>query len=189
MGQATQNSENTLFQTAAAGGAIDLRRHRRPGLGGLQHQRGDLGEHRFRPGRAGRRPLDRNVVHRQQVEQHRQRGQRGKQLATSGTRALRPPSRAVPVPMPSRWTRRRGGCSSANSESTLTVFATSTCNQSTTSGCGSPTQIASGGRIELPRRPWWSAAPSSTLYVANGERLRGLVQYRGGHDRHVRSRR
>ena len=43
----------------------------------------------------------------------------------------------------------------ANAGSTLTVFATSTCNQTTTSGCGAPTQVASGGHLELlrPRSP------------------------------------
>jgi subtilase family serine protease len=52
----------------------------------------------------------------------------------------------------------------ANSGGTLTVFPTSTCNRSTTSGCSSPTQIASGGHLSAPTA---LAVNGSTLYVAN----------------------
>ncbi len=52
----------------------------------------------------------------------------------------------------------------ANSESTLTVFSTSTCNQSTTSGCRSPTQVPSGGHLSAPTA---LAVNGSTLYVGN----------------------
>ncbi len=52
----------------------------------------------------------------------------------------------------------------ANSGSTLTVFATSTCNQSTTTGCGSPTPVPSGGRLSSPSA---LAVSGSTLYVGN----------------------
>ncbi len=48
--------------------------------------------------------------------------------------------------------------------SSLTTFATSTCNQTTTSGCASPTQIMSGGDLSNPRA---LAANGSTLYVGN----------------------
>jgi DNA-binding beta-propeller fold protein YncE len=52
----------------------------------------------------------------------------------------------------------------ANSNSTLTVLSTNTCNRSTTSGCGSPTQISSGGHLSAPAA---LAANGSTLYVGN----------------------
>ena len=53
----------------------------------------------------------------------------------------------------------------ANSGSTLTVIPTTTCNQSTTSGCGSPTQVASSGHLNAPAA---LAVSGSTLYVGNG---------------------
>ena len=46
----------------------------------------------------------------------------------------------------------------------LTTFATSTCNQTTTSGCASPTQFVSSGNLSSPRV---LAANGSTLYVGN----------------------
>ncbi len=52
----------------------------------------------------------------------------------------------------------------ANSGSTLTAFSTTTCNQSTTSGCSSPTQVASGGHLSSPSA---LAVSGSTLYVGN----------------------
>ena len=51
-----------------------------------------------------------------------------------------------------------------DSNSTLTVFSTSTCNQSTTTGCSSPTQLASGGHLSSPTA---LAVSGSTLYVGN----------------------
>ncbi len=53
----------------------------------------------------------------------------------------------------------------ANAGGTLTVFSTNSCNQSTTSGCGSPMQIASVGHLNAPTA---LAVSGSTLYVANG---------------------
>ena len=50
------------------------------------------------------------------------------------------------------------------SSSTLTTFATSTCNQTSTSGCSSPTTIPSNGHLSSPSAV---AANGSTLYVAN----------------------
>jgi subtilase family serine protease len=52
----------------------------------------------------------------------------------------------------------------ANSNSTLTAVSTSTCNHTTTSGCGTPTQIASAGHLSSPTA---LAVNGSTLYVAN----------------------
>ena len=52
----------------------------------------------------------------------------------------------------------------ANSEGTLTVIPTSTCNQTTTSGCGTPAQIASAGHLSAPDA---LAVNGSTLYVGN----------------------
>ena len=49
--------------------------------------------------------------------------------------------------------------------SSLTVFSTSTCNRTNTSGCGSTTQVPSGGNLNAPAA---LAANGSTLYVANG---------------------
>jgi DNA-binding beta-propeller fold protein YncE len=53
----------------------------------------------------------------------------------------------------------------ANSGGTLTVIPTTTCSQSTTSGCSSPTQVASGGHLNAPSA---LAVSGSTLYVGNG---------------------
>ncbi len=52
----------------------------------------------------------------------------------------------------------------SGSTSSLTAIATSTCNQTTTTGCGAPTQIASGGHLSAPDA---LAVNGSTLYVAN----------------------
>ena len=49
------------------------------------------------------------------------------------------------------------------SSSSLTTFSTGTCNEGTTSGC-TPTQIASGGHLSSPTAV---AVVGSTLYVAN----------------------
>ncbi len=46
----------------------------------------------------------------------------------------------------------------------LTAFSTNTCNQTTTSGCASPTQVASGGHLSGPSA---IAANGSTFYVGN----------------------
>ncbi len=48
--------------------------------------------------------------------------------------------------------------------SSLTVFSTSSCNQTTTSGCASPTQVPAGGHLSNPDA---LAAVGSTLYVGN----------------------
>ena len=48
--------------------------------------------------------------------------------------------------------------------SSLTAFSTGTCNQATTSGCASPTPIGSGGHLSSPTAV---ALDGSTLYVAN----------------------
>ncbi len=53
----------------------------------------------------------------------------------------------------------------ANSGGTLTVIPTTTCNASTTSGCSSPTQVPSGGHLNAPSA---LAVSGSTLYVGNG---------------------
>jgi Pro-kumamolisin, activation domain/MBG domain (YGX type) len=52
----------------------------------------------------------------------------------------------------------------ANSGGTLTVISTTTCNQSTTSGCSSP-QVVSDGHLNAPSA---LAVNGSTLYVGNG---------------------
>jgi hypothetical protein len=53
----------------------------------------------------------------------------------------------------------------ANSgSSTLTEFSTTTCNQTTTSGCSSPTSILSGGNLNAPDS---LVVNGSTLYVGN----------------------
>ena len=52
----------------------------------------------------------------------------------------------------------------ANAGSTLTVFSSTACNQTTTSGCASPTQIPSNGRLSAPDA---LAVNGSTLYVGN----------------------
>ncbi len=54
-----------------------------------------------------------------------------------------------------------------HSTNALTVISTGTCNQTVTSGCGSPTQIASGGHLNSPTALVVSGS-GSTLYVANG---------------------
>ena len=52
----------------------------------------------------------------------------------------------------------------ANAGSTLTEFASTTCNQKTVSGCGSPTQVPSNGHLSAPDA---LALNGSTLYVGN----------------------
>ena len=52
----------------------------------------------------------------------------------------------------------------ANSDGTLTEVSTATCNQSTTSGCSAPTTIPSGGYLDSPLA---LAGSGSTLYVGN----------------------
>ena len=52
----------------------------------------------------------------------------------------------------------------ANAGSTLTEFSSSTCNQTVTSGCGSPTPIPSNGHLDAPDA---LAVYGSTLYVGN----------------------
>jgi len=52
----------------------------------------------------------------------------------------------------------------ANADGTLTAFSTGACNQSTTSGCSSPSQISS----DQLNSPAALAANGSTLYVGNG---------------------
>jgi hypothetical protein len=49
--------------------------------------------------------------------------------------------------------------------STLTVVSTSTCNQTTTTGCSSPTSIATASHLSAPAA---LAVNGSTLYVGNG---------------------
>ena len=50
--------------------------------------------------------------------------------------------------------------------SSLTAVPTATWNQTTTTGCSSPTQIASGGHLSSPSA---LAVNGSTLYVGNGK--------------------
>ncbi len=52
----------------------------------------------------------------------------------------------------------------ANAGGTITVISTGTCNQTTTSGCSSPTQITSRGHLSGPDA---LAVNGSTLYVGN----------------------
>ena len=52
----------------------------------------------------------------------------------------------------------------ANAGGTLTVFSTSACNQSTTSGCSAPSQVSSA-QLNAPTA---LAANGTTLYVGNG---------------------
>jgi len=52
----------------------------------------------------------------------------------------------------------------ANADGTLTALSTANCNQSTTSGCSAPTQIPSGGNLSSPAA---LAVSGSTLYVGN----------------------
>ena len=59
----------------------------------------------------------------------------------------------------------------ANANSTMTVVSSSTCNQTTTTGCSSPTSIASGGHLSAPTA---LAVNGSTLYVANSNGTVGV---------------
>jgi subtilase family serine protease len=54
---------------------------------------------------------------------------------------------------------------SSSSANSLTEFPSTTCNDTTTTGCGSPTTISSAGHLTTPRA---LAVSGSTLYVANG---------------------
>ncbi len=66
------------------------------------------------------------------------------------------------------------------SSSSLTAVSTSTCNQANTSGCASPTQVASGGHLSGPTA---LAADGSTLYVGNANGT--VAVYNAGTDAYV----
>ena len=75
--------------------------------------------------------------------------------STSNPAELRPPTLGLRPDRirPRRSRARRGGWEGVrgrHSTSTLTAISTSTCNQTATSGCSSPAQIASGGHLNAP---------------------------------------
>ena len=116
-----------------------------------------------RSGGPGRRHLDGNALHREQDEQFGQRRQRRRRQRVErrhgrsvSTGSIGPDAVALDSSDHKVFV--------ANAGSTLTVFSSSTCNQTTTSGCGSPTQIASGGHLDAPGA---LAVNGSTLYVGN----------------------
>ena len=100
VGQSVQEfGEHAVPGGGSRGGAVEpLCRLGRPGRAGLQHQRLDRGDDGHQPRRPGRRRVDRNPLHCQQVEQHRERGRRGDstsnphELQHEGARC--PPARA-----------------------------------------------------------------------------------------------
>ena len=144
--------------------AVRLRGDRRPGLGSVQRQRRRLRTDGIEPGRSGRRCHHRYRLCRQRVVRQRERRERGHDersfdFVTAGSVTTGSGPDAITLDS------ALGEVFVANaSTSSLTAFSTSTCNQTTTTGCASPTQIASGGRLSGPEA---IVASGSTLYVGN----------------------
>ena len=163
VGQALQNSENTLFQAAAAEGQSTS------SLLATRVRKGATSTPRSMPPRAPIRWRRRSTLQRGPFISPTNRATLSVSTARE-PRAAQPTSlplarcRPARVPTPSRSMRRTPRCS-CRPDSTLTVFSTTSCNQSTTSGCSSPTQIASGGDLSSPAA---LAVSGSTLYVGNG---------------------
>ena len=88
--------------------AVDLRRHRGPGVGGLQHQRGDLGVDGFRT-RWRRRSTPRRGPSTSPTSRATPSAWTAREArAIRPTSRPRARSRPGPAPTPSRSTRRRG---------------------------------------------------------------------------------
>ena len=112
VGQSVQNSENTLFQAAAAEGQSIFVATGDQGAEGCNINGRDLCLDRLEPGGAGGRSLDGHAVHRQQVEQYGQRRQRGEREQSDELRHRRLGPDRVRDPMPSLSTRLPGRSSS-----------------------------------------------------------------------------
>ena len=178
--QSYMNSENTLFQAAAAEGQSVFVATGDEGSQGCNINGAIAASTGGDPDRRGRGFLHGHPVHRQQGQQHSQCGWRGRhqrvQCDHGELRADRRPRRRP-------LDRSIGRVFVANSGGTLTVFSTSTCKQSTTSGCGSPTglfgwpSLHSGGtgheRVDVVRGARssntvavYSVSASTTTWVA-----------------------
>ena len=111
VGQAYQNSENTLFQAAAVDGQSIFVAAGDQGAEGC-NVNGVVGRIDGHPARgASRGPQDRHPLHRQQVLQHAQRGQRGEHRQSFQRGRRRLGRRRGPDPMRWRSTRRTPRCS------------------------------------------------------------------------------
>ena len=166
VGQSLQNSENTLFQAAAAEGQSIFVAIGRPGSRGLQHQRRDRGDRPARTRsrrRSIRRPATLYVANKS--EQHPQCRQRGeheqpRQLRDRGlgvTPGSGPDAVALDAP--------DGKVFVANADSTLTVILDGTCNQ--TDDEWLQLADARSPRAAISAPPTALAVSGSTLYVAN----------------------
>ena len=165
------------------GRAVDLRGLGGPGRAGVQHQRRDRRATDGLESRgAGGRPFHRDPLHRQQVQQHVSVDSEGStgnppNFVTAGSVSTGSGSGPDAVALDAA----AGKVFVADdSNSRLTVVSTSTCNQTTTAGCSSPTQIASGGHLNSP-----TALAVSGIHPLRGERqrYRGRLQMR--HDQYV----
>ena len=164
VGQSIQNSENTLFQAAAAEGQSIFVASGGSGVRGLQHQRGD--RLRRRAPIPWRRPSTPRQAPSTSPTKSATRSAWTAREARATRRTSRPPGSVSTGTGPDAIAldASAGKVFVANVGSTLTVFPTAPATRSTTSGCGAPTQIPSGGHLSAPAA---LAVSGSTLYVGN----------------------
>jgi len=125
VGQSLQNSENTLFQAAAAEGQSIFVASGDEGAQGCNIN-GEIRRHdRLQPGGAGGRPFDGTLYIANKSSNTLSVGQRGDDGRPDELRHGRlgvPPARA-PAPTPSHSTQRAARSSVANANSTMTVVS------------------------------------------------------------------
>ena len=167
VGQSTQNSENTLFQTAAAEGQSIFVASGDQGAQGCNIN----GEIDASTGSTSSDPVAQAVDPSTGTLYIADKSSNDVSVDSEGSTSN--PSDFVAAGSvstgsgsgPDAVALAAGKVFVANdSNSSLTLISTSTCNQSTTSGCSSPTQIASGGHLSSPTA---LAVSGSTLYVGN----------------------
>ena len=166
VGQSVQNSENTLFQAAAAEGQSIFVASGDQGAQGCNINGKIDATTLTNPVAQAVDPSTGTLYIANKSSNNAQRGQRGQheqpvQLRHQGLGDDRLGTRRR-----SRSATAAGKLFVANAtNSSLTAVPTATCNQTTTTGCSSPTQIASGGHLSSPSA---LAVNGSTLYVGNG---------------------
>ncbi len=164
VGQAFQNSENTLFESAAVDGQSIFVASGDQGSEGcningvMAAQTGSNPVAQVADASTGTLYVANESSNNLSVESEGTTGNpSGFATAASVTTGQAPDAVALSSSL--------GKVFVANATSnSLTVFSTSSCNQTTTSGCASPTQIASGGHLSGPSA---LAVNGTTLYVGN----------------------
>ena len=152
VGQAYQNSENTLFQTAAAEGQSIFVASGDQGAQGCNINGKIAATTGLEPGRRrpstprqGRSTCANKSSNTLSVDSEGSTNN-PTNFATAGSVSTGTGSGPDAVALDAA----AGKVFVANSNSTLTVVSTSSCNQSTTTGCASSTQIPSGGDLSSP---------------------------------------